>query len=215
MAKAIEASVKPSVLKWARESSGTTVEEAAKRLRVPASTFAEWETVESSLKLSQLRTLAAYFKRPLAALLLPEPPPEPALPTDFRTLRGHQRGFDRGTRFAIRKAIRLRSVARDLMHALQREAAPMIDGANLSEGPERLAERERQHRDVSVEAQFEWKNPWQAFREWRAVLEQECPRFPASHPSRGCARLLLERRGLGVSLTIRDFFKGGNHAEDW
>jgi Zn-dependent peptidase ImmA (M78 family)/transcriptional regulator with XRE-family HTH domain len=171
MAKAIESSVRPSVLKWARETSGTTVEEAAKRLRVPASTFAKWETVESSLKLGQLRTLATYFKRPLSALLLPEPPPEPALPTDFRTLPGHQRRFDRGTRLAIRKAMRLRSLARDLMQALQREAGPMMEGANLSEDPERLAERERQHLRVSIETQFEWKNPYQAFREWRSALE--------------------------------------------
>ncbi len=173
MAKAIESSVKPSVLEWARETSGTTVEEAARRLRVPASTFAKWETTESPLKLSQLRALATYFKRPLAALLLSEPPPEPPLPTDFRTMQGHQRRFDRGTRLAIRKAIRLRSVARDLMQALQREIAPMIEGAVPSEDPERLAERERQRLHVSVETQFEWKNPWQAFRKWRAALESK------------------------------------------
>ena len=87
MPKAIESSVKPSVLRWARETSGTNIEEAAKRLRVPASKYAGWETVESSLTLSQMRALATYFKRPLAAMLLPEPPSEPALPTDFRNLR--------------------------------------------------------------------------------------------------------------------------------
>jgi len=90
--KAIETSVKPSVLRWARETSGATVEEAARRLRVPASTFAKWERVESSLKLGQLRTLAAYFKRPLSALLLPEPPAEPPVLTDFRALRGRRKG---------------------------------------------------------------------------------------------------------------------------
>ena len=96
MGKAIESLIKPSVLKWARETSGTTVEEAAKRLRVPASTFAEWETVESSLKLGQLRTLAAYFKRPLSALLLPEPPAEPPGPTDFRRLRSRRKSHGAG-----------------------------------------------------------------------------------------------------------------------
>lgn len=83
MPKAIESSVKPSVLRWARETSGTNIEEAAKRLRVPASKYAGWEAVESSLTLSQMRALAAYFKRPLAALLLPEPPPEPISPPIF------------------------------------------------------------------------------------------------------------------------------------
>ena len=171
MAKAIESSVKPSVLKWARETSGASVEEAARRLGVPAPTFAKWETVESSLKLGQLRALAAYFKRPLAALLLPDPPAEPPLPTDFRTLPGRRRTFDRGTRLAIRKAIRLRSVARDLMQALQREAAAVIGGSHISENPQTAAERERQRLGLSIETQFEWKNPYQAFRTWRATLE--------------------------------------------
>jgi Zn-dependent peptidase ImmA (M78 family)/transcriptional regulator with XRE-family HTH domain len=163
--------VKPSVLKWARETSGATVEEAARRLGVPASTFAKWETAESSLKLGQLRTLASYFKRPLAALLLPDPPSEPPLPTDFRTLPGHRGTFDRGTRLAIRKAIRLRSVARDLMQALQREVAPMMEGSDVSENPQTAAEQERQRLGLSIETQFEWKNPYQAFRMWRAALE--------------------------------------------
>jgi len=60
------------VLKWARETSGATVEETAKRLRVAASTSAGWEAVESLLTLGQMCALSAYFKRPLAALLLPE-----------------------------------------------------------------------------------------------------------------------------------------------
>jgi len=171
MASAIQIPVNPAVLRWARETSGAAVEDTAKRLRLPASTYAGWEAVESLLTLGQMRALSAYFKRPLAALLLPEPPLEPAPPADFRTLPGHPHRFARGTRLAIRRAARLRSVARELMQGLHHELAPGIEGAKLSEDPERLAERERQHLEVTVEAQFEWKNPYQALRKWRAALE--------------------------------------------
>jgi hypothetical protein len=60
--------------------------------------------------LTQARILAAYFKRPLAAFLLAEPPPEPPLPRDFRTLPHGKDRFERDTRLAIRKARRLQSV---------------------------------------------------------------------------------------------------------
>jgi transcriptional regulator with XRE-family HTH domain len=84
MSHAIEIRVNPAVLKWARETSGATIEEAAKRLRVPLSAFSRWESQEATLTLTQARTLASYFKRPLAAFLLPEPPWEPSPPHDFR-----------------------------------------------------------------------------------------------------------------------------------
>jgi Zn-dependent peptidase ImmA (M78 family)/DNA-binding XRE family transcriptional regulator len=171
MAKTIQSIVDPLVLRWARETSGVTPEDAAKRVGVSASTFSEWESVESSLRLSQLRALANYFKRPLAALLLPEPPPEPALPSDFRSLPGHQSRFDRATRLAIRKATRLRSVATDLMHALHRETVPLLEGIKLSEDPERVAERERHKLGVTIEEQLQWKSPYQALRRWRGAVE--------------------------------------------
>lgn len=171
MAHAIQVSVNPAVLKWARESSGSTVEEAAKRLKVPPTAFSKWEAAETPLKLSQLRVLAEYFKRPLAAFLLPAPPEESGPPSDFRSLPGPQGHFHRKTRLAIRKAIRLRSVAKDLMRAMQREVSARLEGAALSDDPEQIADRERDCLALSVEHQKGWQDQWRAFREWRAALE--------------------------------------------
>lgn len=173
MAKAIEAAVKPAVLKWARESSGSSVEEAARRVRVSPSTFAQWETAGGSLRLGRLRALADYFKRPLAALLLPQPPPEPALPTDFRMLPGPSRHFERPTRLGIRRAMRLQALAQDLTQALKHDVTPLIGQAQLSDDPEAVADRERQRLGIGIDAQFSWKNPWQALRTWRAAVESK------------------------------------------
>jgi transcriptional regulator with XRE-family HTH domain len=84
--KSVEVPVFPAVLKWARETSGTTIEDAATRLGVSPSTFARMEKAESTVRLTDLRKLAEYFKRPLSAFLLSSPPAEPNLPTDFRVL---------------------------------------------------------------------------------------------------------------------------------
>jgi transcriptional regulator with XRE-family HTH domain len=118
MASAIQIPVNPAVLKWARETSGVPIEDVAKWLKLSTSAFSRWEAEETSLTLTQARTLASYFKRPLAAFLLPVPPPEPGPPQDFRTLPGIRTRLDRKTRLAIRKAQRLRSVAKELMQTV-------------------------------------------------------------------------------------------------
>jgi Zn-dependent peptidase ImmA (M78 family) len=117
--------------------------------------------------------LATYFKRPLAAFLLREPPAEPALPRDFRTLPHAKDRFERGTRLAIRKARRLQSVARDLLQSLERNISPLFQGAALSDDPATVANRERDRLAVSIERQEEWQNEWEAFREWRSVIERQ------------------------------------------
>lgn len=171
MAKAIEFSVRPRVLKWARETSGAAIEDAAKRLRVAPSTYAEWEGLESRLRLSQLRTLSAYFKRPLAAFLLSDPPQEPGPPHDFRTLPGSRRTLERKTRFAIRKAQRLQIVAKELMRATGRVTAPQLGKARVGEPLDGTPGRERDRVGINIEKQLGWTNEWEAFREWRTAVE--------------------------------------------
>lgn len=173
MGRSVQISVNARVLRWTRETSGATIEEAAKRAKVPAATFARWEDEGATLNLTKARGLASYFKRPLAAFLLPEPPAEPPLPRDFRTLPHAKDRFERGTRLAIRKARRLQSVARELLQSLERNISPLFQGAGLSEDPATVANRERDRLAVSIERQEEWQNEWEAFREWRSAIERQ------------------------------------------
>ena len=172
MASAIQIPVNPEVLKWARESSGVPVEDAAERLKVSPAAFSRLEAEQGALTLTQARTLASYFKRPLAAFLLPSPPPEPALPSDFRTLPGNRGRLDRKTRLAIRKAQRLRSIAKELMQATGRGITPQLGKANIGEPVDGTPSRERERLGITVETQWQWRNEWEAFREWRAAIER-------------------------------------------
>ena len=79
--------VEPAVLRWARTTAGYDVDGAARRLGIKSDALARWEAGERSPTIGQLRRAASTFKRPLAALLLSEPPTEPELPRDFRGLR--------------------------------------------------------------------------------------------------------------------------------
>jgi Zn-dependent peptidase ImmA (M78 family) len=171
MASPVQIRINPAVLKWARETSGVAIDDAAKRLKVLPSAYSRWEMQESPLTLTQARALASYYKRPLAAFLLSAPPQEPGPPRDFRTLPGAQGHFERKTRLAIRRALRLRSVAKDLMQGVGRECASQVGRANIRDDPEEASRRERARLGIDAQTQRKWKNEWQAFREWRAAIE--------------------------------------------
>jgi transcriptional regulator with XRE-family HTH domain len=70
--------IEPSVLQWARTSAGFHDGLlAAKCLSVSENTVTKWEDGSLEPTIKQLRTIAKTYKRPLAVLLLPEPPKRP------------------------------------------------------------------------------------------------------------------------------------------
>ncbi|HEX4345879.1 MAG TPA: ImmA/IrrE family metallo-endopeptidase [Solirubrobacteraceae bacterium] len=88
MASRTLAYVTPTVLLWARESAGYSVEDAAIAIDL---TWSQLETVEQGydlLTLRQAERLATLYGRPLATLFLSEPPAEEPLDTQFRRLPG-------------------------------------------------------------------------------------------------------------------------------
>ncbi len=171
--RSVDVPVQPAVLKWARESCGANVDDAAEVIGVSASAFAHLERQESTVRLGDLRKLAHYFRRPLAAFLLAEPPAEPLPPPDFRMLPGRHHPFDRSTHFAIRRAARLQLAAHDIMPNLERDTSPRLERATLSESPLEVAIRERKSFGVAVEDQLGWRNEWQAYRVWRSAVEKK------------------------------------------
>lgn len=80
----VEALITPSVLQWARETAGLTVDQAASRLRRPVADVVAWETGRSRPSIPQARNASQLYRRPLAVFYLPEPP------KDFDTLRDYR-----------------------------------------------------------------------------------------------------------------------------
>ena len=84
--------VVPAVLTWARKSAGLDTARAAKKLGVAESRIREFEDGSLDPTIVQLRNMATAYKRPLAVLLLPEPPLDFQPMKDFR--RKGQSGDD-------------------------------------------------------------------------------------------------------------------------
>ena len=137
----------PEVLEWARVSIGLAREAAAKKIGVDTLVLRYWEEgVETDdtpgPTLGQLRKMAEAYKRPLAALLLPEPPPtENVVKADFRLLPQNQnRSWSPTLRVALRRVQMQRSVAEELAEAEGETPPPLDLSIALAQAPEALSE---------------------------------------------------------------------------
>lgn len=201
-----EVSVKAEVLKWARESSGWTVQEVSTKLKVPPRTYKQWETTGLGIRLTQLEALAKHYKRPLAAFFLPKPPKEPKPPRDFRVLPGREGKFEKKTLLAIRRGIRLQTLASELGQTVDWDTKPRIGTARLQDDPEVVSVRERERLGINTKEQLRWRNESEALQHWRdAVEKQNVLAFSISMPvddSRGFS--LSELRPWAVVLNASD-----------
>lgn len=186
--KSLSVKVSPATLRWARASAGVTIDEVAARLHTDAAAVSRWETGEEEPTLGALEKLSRLLRRPLAILLLPEPPQEAALPSDFRVLPGTLAApLSRKSRLAIRRAQRLQRLSRELLSELGIEHAPNVEPAHLDSDPEELAARERVRFGISLQEQSAWGTVRDAFAAWRRAIESRNTlvfRFPM--PVREC-----------------------------
>src|SRR5262249_54165532 len=172
MAKSIPAIVQPSVLAWARESAGYSLEEAAKKLQTTPEKLNSWETGKKPLSIAKVRKMVAVYKRPLHFFFFDEPPVDPPIPHDFRRLPVDGiMHYEPALRFQLRAAYERRQIALDLAADLDFKPARFSLTANLSDDPEALSERVRSFLDVSVADQKRAHRPGDNYRFWRSSLE--------------------------------------------
>jgi len=145
--KSFNVSVEPSVLIWARESIGMSIDAVVQKIKgITINTIKEWEKKEGAAKptFAQIETLSKIYKRPLSAFLLPAPPKEPPFPKDFRKRpSAEKQSLNPKTYLAIRKARRFQYSAIELIKELGEESKKLSIKANLSDNPETLAENMR------------------------------------------------------------------------
>ena len=171
MKKSIKIKITPSVLKWARESVGLSIEEFAKKIQVDPQKISYLEEGKTYPTLTQLRKISNCVKRNLAVFFLPLPPKEPSLPNDFRALPEAEKGLSRDTLLAIRKARRLQRVTRELIQYLGKNVETKIEKVSLKDDPKEVARKHREKLGIDIETQLKWKNHHEAFKEWRSSLE--------------------------------------------
>jgi transcriptional regulator with XRE-family HTH domain/Zn-dependent peptidase ImmA (M78 family) len=197
MPVAVPVPVSAAVLVWARQESGYSAEQVAKRLGVKPERLTEWEQEGSQPTMRQIEALAAFYHRPLSLFFQPKPPALAPLAAEYRRLPGIVPGHESPElRFAVRKMSARRETMLQLLVELG-ESTPVFDLiAQLSESPPSVAERLRAALAVSPGEQLDWANEWQAWAAWRAAVERigvlvfQFPKVP-----------LAEARGLSLLRT--------------
>jgi Zn-dependent peptidase ImmA (M78 family)/transcriptional regulator with XRE-family HTH domain len=166
------APVTPSVLKWARESIGVSLEDAAERARVSTDRVAAWEAGEAEPTVAKLRLLAKLYQRPLAVFFLPEPPKDFDALRDFRKLPDQEeRSWSRALHKVYRRAIEQQQMAVELLEADGEQPQTRVPALGLEHDPEDAARLARRALDITLDSQYSWRNAGEAFAGWLNAVE--------------------------------------------
>jgi Zn-dependent peptidase ImmA (M78 family) len=169
----LEANPTPSVLVWARETSGLTTEIAATKADVSADRLAGWETGEQKPTFAQLRKLATIYKRPLAVFYLEEPPKGFAPMHDFRRAAEHA-GLPNSPELTleVRRAHDRREWALELFEQIEERPLELTGSLAAATDAEFAAAEMRRVLKVSLGDQITWRTDYDAFKQWRLLIER-------------------------------------------
>jgi Zn-dependent peptidase ImmA (M78 family) len=174
MMKRVEATPTPAVLVWARRTAGMSLDVAAQKAAVKTDQLSEWEAGDSRPSIPQLRKLATVYRRPLAAFYLPEAPMRFEVMHDFRRLSSAEVSYENSPKLAyeVRRAFDRREWALELLQGIDESPPAFTATARLGENVEQVAARLRSAISVTVERQSKWRFDYEAFKNWRDLVEQ-------------------------------------------
>ncbi len=168
-------SVNQAVLRWARETSGVSLQDVAKKLNKDIETIEQWENGEGSPTYTQLEKLAyEMYKRPLALFFFPEPPEEEDIKKSFRTLpESELQAIPPKVHYLLRLAKVMQINLKELYDERTPAINPIIkatpfDKSNLAQ----TAQNIRKQLGISIEEQKSWKDETIALANWRTALEK-------------------------------------------
>ena len=166
------------MLKWARDTSGYSIEDVVEKLNlktVSPETVGSWEQGNAKPSYAQLEKLAGMYKRSLAIFFFPSPPEEPALNEMFRSLSNTTtQSFPPQIRYLIRQALARQIDLYDL-HGDGHSADIEIFRKKMKGRPQNdekmLATTMREFLDIPLNEQFGWSTEDEALKQWRNRLE--------------------------------------------
>jgi Zn-dependent peptidase ImmA (M78 family) len=168
------AHVTPEVLRWARESVGYDIGDAAARIRVNPDKLEGAERGDLMLTLRQAERAAAVYDRPLAVLFMPEPPIEEEQDAQFRRLPGApEPPWPPEMKLLARRVRDRQQAAVELYEALEEEPPWTAVASDLASVGRAVPEFARQLLRIGFDEQAEWRDPsgYTGLRAWIDAVE--------------------------------------------
>lgn len=168
--------VQPSIIRWARESMGMSIEDVAYKLKRPLEEVLAWEADDgASPTYAQLENLAyKVFKRPLAIFFLPAPPNEIPPVREFRTLPDADlQTLHADTYVQVRKAHAYQITLREVFEGKNPSVKPIVHDLSLDmrQPVEAQARAVREALGIALNDQIGWKSDEIALKRWREAVE--------------------------------------------
>lgn len=165
--------INPDVLKWARITSGKSINDVAAVFKKKPEEIERWESGEKSLTYTQLGTIAyTVYKRPLAIFFFPSPPAEKTLESEFRTLPAlDAQSTDPDTRLHIRKAHSFQLSLAELNDNVNPVAKPIFKSLKVDNDVTAFSKQVRQVLGFSLAEQKHISKSEDAFKAWREHIE--------------------------------------------
>lgn len=168
--------INPEMLRWARERSGYTVEDIARRRRVSPERVLQWEAGKSFPTWKQLEQLSYRdYHRGTLFFLLDAPPDEKTVADEFPRLPAAMLAdLHPDTMYAVRQA-RIRQEDLAELHGPdgipERFILRDLHGYVNVEGSARLADAVREYLATNRAEPTEWSGNAYTFEQWRRVIQ--------------------------------------------
>ncbi|RVD14409.1 XRE family transcriptional regulator [Mesorhizobium sp. M4B.F.Ca.ET.017.02.2.1] len=172
--------VNPDVLRWARETAGLDLHDAAKRLGISdtraiagSDRLAALEKGDGEPSRPLLLKMAQHYRRPLLAFYLPAPPRRAERGEDFRTLPAEYGQRDAALVDALLRDLRARQeMVRSLLEVEdEAKELPFVGSFDMSGGSKQLAKAIAQTLDFDI-TQFRRGGRNEAFAYLRDLAER-------------------------------------------
>ena len=132
-------SVNPAILKWARESSGMSLEDAARVLKIAsADTLASLEAGDKAPSRPQLLNMAKAYRRPLLTFYLAAPPERGDRGEDFRNLPADRAARDEALADVLVRDFKARQglIKATLIDEDEQKPLPFVGSISMAGGVE-------------------------------------------------------------------------------
>jgi Zn-dependent peptidase ImmA (M78 family) len=173
MPRSTEALVEPDILRWARDTAGLSVDEAAHSLQTRPEKVQAWEEGEAHPSMAQLRRMATTYRRLLSDFYLPKAPDEAPLPHDFRRMSGEVAfHYSKALRYHLRLARERRALAVDFAAELDAEIPQLTGRLQVNADTEHTGAELRRLLGVTSDMQRAWRDPRASYNGWRGAIER-------------------------------------------